>query len=116
MDDFGTGYSSLANLRSFPFDKFKIDRSFVMELEQNADSAAIVRSLLGLGRSLGMATCAEGVETNEQLICLSGAGCVEVQGYYYSKPRSVADISQLLRMQGSPPYRLLPEGVRIVEV
>jgi diguanylate cyclase (GGDEF)-like protein len=111
MDDFGTGYSSLANLRSFPFDKFKIDRSFVMEMEQNADSAAIVRSLLGLGRSLGMATCAEGVETSGQLVCLSGAGCVEVQGYYYSKPKSVADISQLLRVHSSPPtYRLLPEG------
>ncbi len=111
MDDFGTGYSSLANLRSFPFDKFKIDRSFVMELEQNADSAAIVRSLLGLGRSLGMATCAEGVETSGQLVCLSGAGCIEVQGYYYSRPKSVADISQLLRVHPSPPtYRLLPEG------
>ena len=113
MDDFGTGYSSLANLRSFPFDKFKIDRSFVMELEQNADSAAIVRSLLGLGRSLGMATCAEGVETSGQLVCLSGAGCIEVQGYYYSRPKSVADISQLLRVHPSPPtYRLLPEGTR----
>jgi diguanylate cyclase (GGDEF)-like protein len=113
MDDFGTGYSSLANLRSFPFDKFKIDRSFVMELEQNADSAAIVRSLLGLGRSLGIATCAEGVETNGQLVCLSSAGCIEVQGYYYSKPKSLADIVQLLRVHNSPPaYRLLPEGKR----
>jgi diguanylate cyclase (GGDEF)-like protein len=111
MDDFGTGYSSLANLRSFPFDKFKIDRSFVMELEQNADSTAIVRSVLGLGRSLGMATCAEGVETREQLVCLRTAGCTEVQGYYYCEPRSIADIAQLLCVHDSPPaYRLLPES------
>jgi diguanylate cyclase (GGDEF)-like protein len=96
MDDFGTGYSSLGNLRSFPFDKIKIDRSFVRDLEQNAESAAIVRAVLGLGRSLGMATCAEGVETHEQLQHLRGEGCNEVQGFYFSKPQPVAAVTQLL--------------------
>jgi diguanylate cyclase (GGDEF)-like protein len=96
MDDFGTGYSSLGNLRSFPFDKIKIDRSFVRDLEQNAESAAIVRAVLGLGRSLGMATCAEGVETREQLLRLRGEGCNEVQGFYFSRPQPVADVAQLL--------------------
>src|SRR6202011_3005419 len=75
MDDFGTGYSSLANLRSFPFDKIKIDRSFVTDLKQNADSAAIVHAILGLGHSLGIATCAEGVETKAQLSYLRSEGC-----------------------------------------
>ena len=80
MDDFGTGYSSLGNLRSFPFDKIKIDRSFVSDLENNADSAAIVRAVLGLGRSLGMATCAEGVETSEQLVCLAARAAPRCRG------------------------------------
>src|SRR5262249_12846407 len=79
MDDFGTGYSSLGNLRSFPFDKIKIDKSFVSDLERNDDSAAIVRAVLVLGRSLGIATCAEGVETREQLVVLRSEGCTEVQ-------------------------------------
>jgi diguanylate cyclase (GGDEF)-like protein len=96
MDDFGTGYSSLANLRSFPFDKIKIDRSFVSDLENNADSAAIVRAVLGLGHSLGMTTCAEGVETQEQLVRLRREGCTEVQGFYYSRPKPVDEISGLL--------------------
>jgi diguanylate cyclase (GGDEF)-like protein len=96
MDDFGTGYSSLANLRSFPFDKIKIDRSFVSDLEKNSDSAAIVKAILGLGRSLGMVTCAEGVETEEQLVCLRGEGCTLVQGYYYGKPRPICDIVEFL--------------------
>jgi diguanylate cyclase (GGDEF)-like protein len=103
MDDFGTGYSSLGNLRSFPFDKIKIDRSFVNDLEQNVDSAAIVRAVLGLGRNLGMATCAEGVETMEQLVCLRREGCTEVQGYYYSKPRPIGDIAELLQVGFAPP-------------
>ena len=97
MDDFGTGYSSLGNLRSFPFDKIKIDRSFVNDLQENVDSAAIVRAVLGLGRSLGMATCAEGVETAEQLKRLRNEGCTEVQGYYYSKPKPIENIPEMLQ-------------------
>jgi predicted signal transduction protein with EAL and GGDEF domain len=96
MDDFGTGYSSLANLRSFPFDKIKIDRSFVSDLENNTDSAAIVRAVLGLGRSLGITTCAEGVETEEQVLRLRREGCTEVQGFYYSRPKPVDEITSLL--------------------
>ena len=86
MDDFGTGYSSLSYLRSFPFDKIKIDRSFVHDLTERADSIAIVRAVSGLGRNLGMATTAEGVETEEQLGRLRGEGCTEVQGYLFSRP------------------------------
>jgi diguanylate cyclase (GGDEF)-like protein len=96
MDDFGTGYSSLGNLRSFPFDKIKIDRSFVTDLEQNADSAAIVHAILGLGHSLGIATCAEGVETKAQLTYLRREGCSEVQGYYYSKPKPLSEVAAML--------------------
>jgi diguanylate cyclase (GGDEF)-like protein/PAS domain S-box-containing protein len=95
MDDFGTGYSSLGNLRSFPFDKIKIDRSFVMDLERNPDSAAIVASIIGLGRNLGITTCAEGVERIEQLDCLKSEGCKEVQGFYYSKPQPVSAIAAM---------------------
>jgi EAL domain-containing protein (putative c-di-GMP-specific phosphodiesterase class I) len=95
MDDFGTGYSSLANLRSFPFDKIKIDGSFVMDLTQDTDSEAIIRAVLGLSRSLGMTTCAEGVETNDQLKHLRKEGCNEVQGYFYSTPMPADDIAEL---------------------
>src|SRR5690606_3616254 len=82
MDDFGTGYSSLSYLRSFPFDKIKIDQSFIRDLSRRADCMAIVRSVTSLGRNLGMVTTAEGVETQEQVEELRAAGCVEAQGYY----------------------------------
>jgi diguanylate cyclase (GGDEF)-like protein len=96
MDDFGTGYSSLSYLRSFPFDKIKIDRSFVRELGEADDCVAIVGAVAGLGASLGMTTTAEGVETAEQLRKVREQGCVEVQGYYFSRPRPQADITELL--------------------
>ena len=96
MDDFGTGYSSLGNLRSFPFDKIKIDRSFVKDLAVNPDSAAIVRAVLGLGRSLGMSTTAEGVENRDQLSYLRAEGCSEVQGYFFSRPVTCTEIEQLM--------------------
>jgi diguanylate cyclase (GGDEF)-like protein len=86
MDDFGTGYSSLSYLRSFPFDTIKIDRTFVEELPQRSDCAAIVRAVAGLGDSLGMLTTAEGVETEDQLARLRTEGCEEVQGYLFSRP------------------------------
>jgi diguanylate cyclase (GGDEF)-like protein len=97
MDDFGTGYSCLGSLRCFPFDKIKIDRSFVGDLEKNPDAAAIIHAVLGLGHSLGMSTCAEGVETKEQLMFLRGEGCSEVQGYLYSRPRPAGQIVALLK-------------------
>ena len=96
MDDFGTGYSSLGNLRSFPFDKIKIDQSFIQDLENNADSAAIVRAVLSLGRSLGIGTVAEGVETRAQLEQLFAEGCTQMQGFYYSKALPVAEIDMFL--------------------
>jgi diguanylate cyclase (GGDEF)-like protein/PAS domain S-box-containing protein len=96
MDDFGTGYSSLSYLRSFPFDKIKIDRSFVAELAVRGDSMAIVRAVTGLGRSLGISTTAEGVETSEQLALLRSEGCNEVQGYLFSPARPAAEVDKML--------------------
>jgi diguanylate cyclase (GGDEF)-like protein len=96
MDDFGTGYSSLSYLRSFPFDKIKIDQSFVRDLTEKPDSIAIIRAVAGLGHSFGMTTTAEGVETQEQLDQMRAEGCTEVQGYFYSKPMPASEIPQLL--------------------
>jgi diguanylate cyclase (GGDEF)-like protein/PAS domain S-box-containing protein len=96
MDDFGTGYSSLSYLRSFPFDKIKIDASFVHELTSRDDSTAIVRAVTGLARSLGITTTAEGVETNGQLTILRAEGCNEVQGYLFNPPRPAAEVESLL--------------------
>ncbi|MFK0166219.1 putative bifunctional diguanylate cyclase/phosphodiesterase [Rhizobium sp. NPDC090279] len=86
LDDFGTGYSSLGYLQRFPFDKLKIDRSFVQDLESRPDSFAIVQSIATLGRNLNMLTTAEGVETQTQLDMVIKAGCSECQGYYFSPP------------------------------
>ncbi len=96
LDDFGTGYSSLSNLRKFPFDKIKIDRSFVSDLsEANVDALAVVRSIAQLGVSLGMATTAEGVETRDQLERIRAEGCTEMQGYYICPPSSAQEIARL---------------------
>ena len=96
MDDFGTGYSSLSYLRSFPFDKIKIDQTFVRDLIAKPESIAIIRAVAGLGQSFGMTTTAEGVETQEQLDQMRAEGCTEVQGYFYSKPMPASEIAQLL--------------------
>jgi predicted signal transduction protein with EAL and GGDEF domain len=96
MDDFGTGYSSLSYLRSFPFDKIKIDQTFVRDLIEKPDAIAIIRAVAGLGLSFGMTTTAEGVETQEQLDLMRAEGCTEVQGYFYSKPMPASEIAQLL--------------------
>jgi diguanylate cyclase (GGDEF)-like protein len=96
MDDFGTGYSSLSYLRSFPFDKIKIDQSFVRDLAERPDSIAIIRAVAGLGLSFGVTTTAEGVETQEQLDQMRAEGCTEVQGYFFSKPVPASEIAQLL--------------------
>jgi diguanylate cyclase (GGDEF)-like protein len=97
MDDFGTGYSSIGYLRSFPFDKIKIDQSFVRDLLVDERSLAIVRAIAGLGVSFGMTTTAEGVETEAQMRCLNLEGCIEVQGYLYSKPVPANEIGELLK-------------------
>jgi EAL domain-containing protein (putative c-di-GMP-specific phosphodiesterase class I) len=86
MDDFGTGYASLSYLLRFEFDKIKIDRSFVLSVSDRISADAIVRSVLGLGHSLGMEVCAEGVETLDQLEFLRREGCDEVQGFLFSEP------------------------------
>jgi diguanylate cyclase (GGDEF)-like protein len=90
LDDFGTGYSSLSYLRSFPFDKIKIDQSFVREIGSRPDCLAIVTSVASLARRLGMTTTAEGVETAEQVAELRSAGCTEVQGFYFDPPMPLA--------------------------
>lgn len=102
MDDFGTGYSSLNHLQKFPFDKLKIDKSFIMNLDQRSDADAIVRAVVGLGRSLRIRTCAEGVETEEQVKFLRGEGCDELQGYYFSKPLPAEVIADLFGLGAAP--------------
>ena len=99
MDDFGTGYSSLSYLRSFPFDKIKIDRSFVKDLSAKPDGDAIIRAIAGLGQSLGMTTVAEGVETADQMERIRADGCTDVQGYLISRPIPVDDLVELLTSQ-----------------
>ncbi len=96
MDDFGTGYSSLSYLNSFPFDKIKIDRSFVQDAEGRASAGAIVRAIAGLGASLGIATTAEGVETQAQMAALRRDGCTEAQGYLISRPVPVGQVGAIL--------------------
>ncbi|MBZ8133192.1 bifunctional diguanylate cyclase/phosphodiesterase [Afifella sp. IM 167] len=103
MDDFGTGYSSLSYLQKFPFDKLKIDQSFVRELSDRPEAMAIIRAVTGLGRSLRMLTTAEGVETPEQLEKLRREGCNEVQGYLFSKPRPAHELAMLL-VDGPLPF------------
>ena len=92
MDDFGTGYSSLATLHAFPFDKIKLDQSFVKRLPEDTASAAIVRTVLALGDSLGMPVLAEGIETEAQWQFLDRAGCAKGQGYLFARPVSLAQL------------------------
>jgi diguanylate cyclase (GGDEF)-like protein len=99
MDDFGTGYSSLSYLRRFPFDKIKIDQSFISELGQREDSAAIVRAATGLAKALGMEAVAEGVETEEQLAHVAVGGCSEAQGYLISRPMPAPEVFGFLGVE-----------------
>ena len=103
LDDFGTGYSSLLYLRRFPFDKLKIDRSFVRSIEKAADAAAIVHAIVSLGRGLGMKVTAEGVETADQQLFLRAAGVHSMQGYRFGKPVTVAEITARLKSPDSYP-------------
>ncbi len=101
MDDFGTGYSSLSYLRSFPFDKIKIDRSFMADLTTRNDSRAIIKAVIGLGQSLGMVTTAEGVETEEQMALVRDYGVSEVQGYLFSPPLQANTLANLLHSEAA---------------
>ncbi len=113
MDDFGTGYSSLSYLRRFPFDKIKIDRSFVSGIASQKDCLAIVRAVIGLGRSLSMDVNAEGVETEQQRDALEEEGCNELQGYLISRPVALPQVDALLREHGvlSQPARKIREAI-----
>jgi diguanylate cyclase (GGDEF)-like protein len=102
LDDFGTGYSSLSYLRSFPFDKIKIDRSFVRDLAERGEARAIVRAIAGLGASLGMRTTAEGVESTDQLTRLRAEGCTDAQGYLFGRPMSLDAAWHLIAEAAAP--------------
>jgi len=97
MDDFGTGYSSLGYLLRFPFDRIKIDRSFIKDMTENPDAAAIVGAMVALSRRLNMSTTAEGVETYEQFLCLKEEACHEVQGYYFGRPMPADAVTDLIK-------------------
>ena len=105
MDDFGTGYSSLSYLQRFPFDKIKVDRSFVQGLGKNASAAAVLRAVATLGASLRMKTTAEGVETEQQLLAVRAEGITQIQGYLVSPPQPIEEIKRSLR-QGLRIYPL----------
>jgi EAL domain-containing protein (putative c-di-GMP-specific phosphodiesterase class I) len=101
MDDFGTGYSSLSNLRAFPFDKIKIDGSFIKSVNTNDQAATIVRAVLGLGRGLGLPVLAEGVETSAELEFLKDALCNEAQGYLLGRPADITCFRDLTHGTGA---------------
>ena len=97
LDDFGSGYSNLGYLQRFPFDKLKIDRSFVSSLGHSANGGVIIQAIVALGRALGVSVTVEGVETEEQRVLLRLAGCDEMQGYLFAKPAPAKAIDQLLK-------------------
>lgn len=101
MDDFGTGYSSISYLRRFPFDKIKIDRSFVRDAGTNADAAAIIRAIVRLGASLGITTLVEGIETETQLAAIRAEGAQEMQGFLFSPPRPADAVTRMLQESGA---------------
>jgi predicted signal transduction protein with EAL and GGDEF domain len=105
MDDFGTGYSSLSYLQSFPFDKIKIDRAFITNLERNPQSATIIRAVIGLARGLKVPVVAEGVETDDQLAFLSKERCDEIQGYLVGRPLPIEEYAELTGLP--PPVRVV---------
>ena len=105
MDDFGTGYSSLSYLQSFPFDKIKIDQSFVVNLSRSQQAATIIRAVIALGRELDLPVVAEGVETEDQLKFLADEGCNGIQGFYVGRPNPIGDYSEVVG-RGPAPIKL----------
>ncbi len=110
MDDFGTGYSSLSYLQSFPFDKIKIDQSFISNLGHSQQAATIVRAVIALGRGLNMPVVAEGVETEEQVKFLAAESCNEIQGYLVGRPKPIAEYAELVGRKRAPRHRLKATG------
>jgi diguanylate cyclase (GGDEF)-like protein/PAS domain S-box-containing protein len=110
MDDFGTGYSSLSYLQSFPFDKIKIDKSFIANLGHSQEAATIVRAVIALGHGLDLPVVAEGVETKEQLKFLADESCNEIQGYFIGRPKPIADYSDLIGRGPGPEKKLAATG------
>jgi diguanylate cyclase (GGDEF)-like protein/PAS domain S-box-containing protein len=110
MDDFGTGYSSLSYLQSFPFDKIKIDKSFIANLGHSQQAATIVRAVIALGHGLDLPVVAEGVETKEQLKFLADESCDEIQGYFIGRPKPIADYADLIGRGPGPEKKLAATG------
>ena len=110
LDDFGTGFSSIGYLRQLPFDKLKIDRSFVMGIEQNVEALNLMESIASLGRALDLTVVAEGVETTEQANLAQLAGCNQIQGFLFSGPISIEDLSRWLR----PPVQKVQTIARLL--
>ncbi len=108
LDDFGTGYSSLTQLRDFPLDRVKIDRSFIAGINERADSAAIVQAVVALGATLGLRTTAEGVETEEQMSRLVAQGCIDAQGFLIARPVAAAEVRATIDLLRAAPARLTP--------
>ncbi len=106
MDDFGTGYSSLSNLRAFPFDKIKIDQSFIRNVDTNPQAATIVRAIVGLGRGLNLTVLAEGVETQAERAFLGAELCAEAQGYLFGRPGGIDQFGALTGA-AAPPVKLV---------
>jgi EAL domain-containing protein (putative c-di-GMP-specific phosphodiesterase class I) len=115
MDDFGTGYSSLSYLRRFSLDVLKVDRSFVSDMVSNTESREIVKTILRLGRNLGIEVVAEGVETAEQVSSLQSLGCEYAQGYYFSEPLDESGVAQTLSLLDASDYTM-PHGFPIQSV
>jgi predicted signal transduction protein with EAL and GGDEF domain len=106
MDDFGTGYSSLSYLQSFPFDKIKIDKSFIASLRRSPQSAAIIRAVIGLGRGLDLPVAAEGVETQDQFDFLAQEACSEIQGYLIGRPQPIEDYADITGVPAPPSHEI----------
>jgi len=115
LDDFGTGFSSLSYLRTFPFDKIKLDKSFISDIETNEDSRAITRATISLAQSLGLRSTAEGVETEAQREFLVNLGCDEIQGYHISRPKPLAELADLIDIQAASAPGVHSSGITILE-